>query len=138
MLYIEDNPINAMLVQELVALRPVVALTTAIDGASGVQQALAAPPDVLLVDMQLPDTDGLDVLRRLRASPALAQTVFIALSANAMVDDMARAREQGFADYWTKPIDYGRFLAALDDLISRRHPAQGASRSRTQSTPASR
>lgn len=138
MLYIEDNPVNLLLVQELTERCPLVDLSTAGDGASGVAQALASPPDVVLVDIQLPDFDGFEVLRRLRAAPALDAAVIIALSANAMPDDMARARAEGFADYWTKPIDFAQFLGALDALVARRHPAQGASRSRTHDAPSSR
>ena len=116
MLYIEDNPVNVILVQELVAMRANVRLGCATDGLSGVAQALDECPDVVLIDMQLPDIDGFDVLRRLRVAPTLARCVKIALSANGMGDDIARARAAGFDDYWTKPIDVKRFLANLDAL----------------------
>ena len=127
-LCIEDDPTNLLLVQELVALRPRIALRCATDGATGLRHALAEPPDVMLVDMHLPDIDGLEVLYRVRAAPALDETVCIALSANAMAEDMARARIAGFADYWTKPIAFEHFLAQLDALIERRHPTQRARR----------
>ncbi|MEO8122785.1 MAG: PAS domain-containing protein [Burkholderiales bacterium] len=123
-LCIEDDPINLLLVQELVALRPRIALRSAPDGASALRQALAEPPDVMLVDMHLPDINGLEVLRRVRSAPALRETICIALSANAMAEDMAEARAAGFADYWTKPIAFEHFLAQLDALIERRHPTQ--------------
>ncbi len=113
-LYIEDNAVNAMVVQELVALRPNVSCTTAVDGASGVASALRDRPDLVLVDMQLPDIDGYEVLRQLARHGAGKRR--IALSANAMPDDVARARAAGFDDYWTKPIDFHRFLANLDRL----------------------
>ena len=64
-----------------------------------------------------PTIDGLEVLRRVRAAPELGKTVCIALSANAMAEDIVRARAAGFADYWTKPIAFGPFLAQLDALI---------------------
>ncbi|MEO8805444.1 MAG: PAS domain-containing protein [Burkholderiaceae bacterium] len=115
-LYIEDNPVNTILVQELVAMRANVRLSCANDGLSGVARALDERPDVLLIDMQLPDIDGFEVLRRLRAAPGLAHCVKIALSANGMSEDIARARAEGFDDYWTKPIDFKRFLADLDAL----------------------
>ena len=72
MLYVEDNAVNVLVVQELVAMRPNVALHVAADGASGVALALRDRPDLVLVDMQLPDIDGFEVLRRLReqGSPA--------------------------------------------------------------------
>ena len=116
--YIEDNAVNVILVKELVAMRPGVALACCVDGVSGVEQALADRPDVVLVDMQLPDIDGYEVLKRLRALPSMARSSIIALSANAMSDDIARARAAGFDDYWTKPIDFRRFLAGLDALVA--------------------
>jgi PAS domain S-box-containing protein len=114
LLYVEDNAVNALVVQELVALRPNVVLRVAADGASGVALALRDRPDLVLVDMQLPDIDGFEVLRRLREQGSPARLV--ALSANAMPDAVARARAQGFDDYWTKPIDFKQFLDGLDRL----------------------
>ncbi len=119
-LCVEDNPVNLLLVRELLALRPGVRLREATDGESAIAMALAEPPDVLLLDLQLPDIDGLEVLRRLRAEPALAACVCIALSANAMPGDIAQARAAGFDDYWTKPIDFPQFLAGIDRLAAQR------------------
>ena len=116
LLYIEDNEVNVLLVQELVALRAHVVLDCAVDGLSGIAQAVAQRPDVVLIDMHLPDIDGHEVLRRLRAQPATAAARCIALSANAMPEDVQRALAEGFDDYWTKPIDIRRFLSALDAL----------------------
>ncbi|HEX6705024.1 MAG TPA: PAS domain-containing protein [Albitalea sp.] len=119
-LYIEDNAVNALLVSQLMALRPQMRLLSAGDGASGVATAIEQRPDVVLVDMQLPDFDGYEVLRRLRDEPGLADCAFIALSASAMPDDIQRALSAGFSDYWTKPIDFERFLEGLDALAVRR------------------
>jgi PAS domain S-box-containing protein len=113
-LYIEDNAINVMLVQELVTLRPNVRLHVAPDGHSGIARAKALRPACVLIDLQLPDIDGFKVLAALRADPALRGVECIALSANAMPDDIARARRAGFDDYWTKPIDFKQFLGGLD------------------------
>jgi CheY-like chemotaxis protein len=74
-------------------------------------------PDLVLVDMHLPDIDGHEVLRRLKGDPGTAGLRCIALSANAMPEDVSRALAAGFDDYWTKPIDVRRFLEALDRLI---------------------
>ncbi|HEY0856994.1 MAG TPA: PAS domain-containing protein [Albitalea sp.] len=115
-LYIEDNPVNVLLVQELVALRPRLRLHVATDGRSGIARARELRPGVVLIDLQLPDIDGFEVLRALRADPTLAGLACIALSANAMPDDIARAKRLGFDDYWTKPIDFGQFLGGLDRL----------------------
>ncbi len=116
-LYIEDNPVNAMIIAELLARRPDLVLHLAADGEGGVAQARALLPDLILLDMQLPDFDGLEVMRRLRAQPATAAIPCIALSANAMPDDIARTLDAGAVDYWTKPLDFRAFLAALDGLL---------------------
>jgi CheY-like chemotaxis protein len=115
-LYIEDNAINVMLVTEIIAMRPNVTLHVAVDGRSGIERTLALRPRVVLIDLQLPDMDGFAVLRALRSRPELSGTTCIALSANAMPEDIARARQAGFDDYWTKPIDFSRFLKGLDQL----------------------
>lgn len=89
-------------------------MLSAADGSQGVALALAHRPELVLIDMQLPDFDGFEVLRRVRAAPNGAALRCIALSANAMPQDIERALAAGFADYWTKPIDFKRFLAGLD------------------------
>jgi PAS domain S-box-containing protein len=118
-LYIEDNPVNVVLVEELIRMRPGISFHAATTGMAGVAQAARLQPDLVLIDIQLPDIDGFEVLRHLRQQAATSHTPCIALSANAMPDDIERARQAGFSDYWTKPIDFANFLAALD----RRFPA---------------
>ncbi len=118
LLYIEDNPVNMLLVEELVAMRPAIEMISATNGEHGVRQAIERLPALVLVDMQLPDFDGFEVLRRLRADPRTAALRCVALSANALPEDIARALAAGFADYWTKPIDFGHFLAALDAVFA--------------------
>jgi CheY-like chemotaxis protein len=117
LLYIEDNDVNMLIVRELLTQRPRVAFHGAPDGASGVRLARELRPSLILIDMQLPDIDGTEVLRRLRADPVTASVRCIALSANAMPEDVASARAAGFDDYWTKPIDLTAFLRAVDALI---------------------
>ena len=116
-LYIEDNPVNMLIVQELLSRRTDLQLDTAVDGLSGVRMAAAHRPDLILVDMQLPDIDGYEVLRRLRADAATATIPCISVSANALPDDIARALRAGFADYWTKPLDLQRFMQAIDAMF---------------------
>jgi CheY-like chemotaxis protein len=116
-LYIEDNPVNLLIVQELLAQRPDLQLHTAIDGLSGVSLALSQRPDLILVDMQLPDIDGHEVLRRLRADEATAGIRCISLSANAMPEDIERALQAGFDDYWTKPLDLRVFMGSLETIF---------------------
>jgi PAS domain S-box-containing protein len=115
-LYVEDNAVNVLVMRELVALRPNITLHVAVDGHGGIEAALQHQPDLVLVDMQLPDMDGHELLRRLRAQPL--PSTLIALSANAMPDAVAQARAAGFDDYWTKPIDVARLLAGLDRLAA--------------------
>jgi hypothetical protein len=115
-LYVEDNPVNVLVVAELLALRPGVHFASAADGRGGVAAALRARPDLVLVDIHLPDIDGHEVLRRLRAGGYGGSC--IALSANAMPDDLARSRAAGFDDYWTKPIDFDHVLAKIDELAA--------------------
>ncbi len=118
-LYIEDNEINALLVREILAPHAWVSLRTAADGGSGLALARDWEPDLLLLDMQLPDMDGLAVLQALRADPATGRLRCIALSANAMPEDIAKAEAAGVIDYWTKPIDLPLFVAKLKALL---HP----------------
>jgi CheY-like chemotaxis protein len=117
LLYVEDNPVNALIVKELLSRRSDLQLHIAIDGSSGIQQALQLMPDLILIDMQLPDMDGLQVLSRLRAEPTLAHIACIALSANVVPEDIQRALNAGMADYWTKPLDFNAFLKGLDKLF---------------------
>ncbi len=116
-LYIEDNPVNALLVREMLTHRPAIDLLTTEDGISGIRCARAYVPDLMLVDMQLPDIDGHAVLRALRADPLTAGIRCVALSANATPADVEAARLAGFTDYWTKPIELHRFLAGIDALL---------------------
>jgi PAS domain S-box-containing protein len=124
-LCVEDNPVNLQLVCEVLALRPQVQLRTAVDGQTGIAAALAAPPDLLLLDLQLPDQHGIDVMRRLRQEPALRGCLFVALSADAMPEHVRAALDAGFDAYWTKPIHFERFLADIDRLAAERASARG-------------
>jgi PAS domain S-box-containing protein len=130
-LYIEDNAVNVLLVEELVRTLAGLEIASEATGTAGVARARAWRPDLLLVDMQLPDIDGFEVLRRLRDAPETADIDCIALSANAMPEDIARARAAGFADYWTKPIDFRTFLEALQ----RRFPGEPAGAGRAVAMP---
>jgi CheY-like chemotaxis protein len=118
LLCVEDNPVNMLLLQELIALRPAIAMQACATGGDAVAAARAMLPHAVLLDLQLPDISGLEVLRRLKADDRLAGCRFIALSANAMPDDVQAARDAGFDDYWTKPIDVRRFLDALDAVVA--------------------
>jgi CheY-like chemotaxis protein len=116
MLYVEDNRINAILFEEAMRLHGSIELKVAEDGAEALALARAWPPQVLVLDANLPDMNGYDVLARLRALPDLADAPAYMCSADAQEDDLQRARDAGFAGYWTKPIDIARVMADLQAL----------------------
>jgi CheY-like chemotaxis protein len=125
-LYIEDNPSNRALVTGLVSLRPGYTLETAETGADGLRRAQDSVPDLLLVDLSLPDTDGCTLCRQLRADPRFASVPIVALTAHAMGEDKARAKEAGFDDYLTKPLDVPLLFAVLDRLLPEGSTARAA------------
>ncbi|MDB5772525.1 MAG: sensor histidine kinase, partial [Burkholderia sp.] len=117
LLYVEDNPANLALVEQLIARRDDVKLITAIDGHLGVQLARTYQPDAILMDINLPGMNGFDALEILRRDPATAHIPVMALSANAVPRDIARGLEAGFFRYLTKPIKVREFMDALDVVL---------------------
>jgi PAS domain S-box-containing protein len=126
LLYVEDNPANLELVQELMARRPTMRLLSALDGNVGIQLARAHLPDVILMDINLPGISGFEALKILREDSATAHIPVVALSANAMARDIARGREAGFLSYLTKPLKVSQFMEALDRALEAAHPGAGA------------
>ncbi len=118
-LYIEDEPLNVLLMQEVFRSQPQWRLEVAIDGTRGLEMARALRPDLLLIDMNLPDIGGLELIGRLRGDPATAGIPCIALSADAMREQIELALAAGFDDYWTKPIDIPRLIGALAERLQR-------------------
>jgi signal transduction histidine kinase/CheY-like chemotaxis protein len=114
LLYVEDNPANLMLVEDLIARRPDIRLLSARDGNRGVDIAQASRPDVILMDINLPGISGIQALRILAEDPATAHIPVIALSANAMPRDIEKGLEAGFFRYLTKPIKVNEFMDTLD------------------------
>ncbi|NHZ39393.1 PAS domain-containing hybrid sensor histidine kinase/response regulator [Massilia aquatica] len=114
LLYVEDNPANLLLVEQLMERRPEFKLLTAIDAHLGIALARAYQPAVILMDINLPTLSGFGALRLLRGYPETAQIPVLALSANAMPRDIARGLEAGFFHYLTKPIQIAEFMEALD------------------------
>ncbi len=119
LLYIEDNPANLMLVQDLMTRRPDIRLLTAIDADSGVAIARAALPSVILMDINLPGTSGTEAMQILAADANTAHIPVMALSANAMPRDIERGIAAGFYRYLTKPIKVNELLSALDEALDR-------------------
>jgi signal transduction histidine kinase/DNA-binding response OmpR family regulator len=114
LLYVEDNPANLKLVEKIIARHPDMHLLTAVSGNSGIEIARASQPDVILMDINLPDINGFEALKILRSDPATANIPVIALSANAMPLDIERGLKAGFFHYITKPIKVNEFMEALN------------------------
>jgi PAS domain S-box-containing protein len=114
LLYVEDNPANLKLVEQLIARRPDMRLLSARDGNLGIQLARANQPEVILMDINLPGISGIEALKILRSDPATAHIPVVALSANAMPRDVERGLLAGFFRYLTKPIRVNEFMDTLD------------------------
>ena len=114
LLYVEDNPANLMLVEDLVARRPDIHLLSAPDGYRGIKIARDTVPDVILMDINLPGISGLQALKILAEDPETAHIPVIALSANAIPRDIEKGLEAGFFRYLTKPIKVAEFMSTLD------------------------
>jgi PAS domain S-box-containing protein len=117
LLYVEDNPANLSLVEQLIARRSDLELLTAIDGHLGIQMARAHQPDVILMDINLPGISGFGALKVLRDDPTTAHIPVLALSANAVPSDIEKGLEAGFFRYLTKPIKVVEFMDALDTAL---------------------
>jgi PAS domain S-box-containing protein len=114
LLYVEDNPANMMLVEDIIARRPDIRLQGARDGKSGIERARAVLPDVILMDINLPGISGIDAMKLLAVDHTTAHIPVVALSANAMPSDIEKGLEAGFFRYLTKPIKVKEFLETLD------------------------
>ena len=118
LLYVEDNPANLKLIEQLIARRPTLRLLSAVDGNQGIQLARAHQPDVILMDINLPGISGIEAMKILREDPATAHIPIVALSANAMPRDIERGITAGFFSYLTKPIKVQEFMEALDAALA--------------------
>ncbi|WP_343633821.1 response regulator [Roseateles sp.] len=115
-LYVEDDRINIVLMEEVFRLMPDWTLHVAETGAQALEMLPRVMPTLVLMDMNLPDMNGLQLMAKLRADERLAPLRCIALSADVMDDQRQRARDAGFKDYWLKPIDVRQLRAALERL----------------------
>jgi len=117
-LYVEDNPANLMLVEDLLARRPDIRLLTARNGTRGIEIARGARPDVILMDINLPGISGIQALRILAEDMGTAHIPVVALSANAIPRDIATGLKAGFFRYLTKPIKVNEFMDTLDIALT--------------------
>jgi CheY-like chemotaxis protein len=118
--YIEDNLTNVTLVEGVLAHLPDVRLIPAMQGQLGLELVREYRPDVVLMDLHLPDLDGREVLKRLKADSATADIPVVVLSADATASQVEQLRVAGAADYLTKPIDVERLLAVLAGAVTAR------------------
>ncbi len=114
LLYVEDNPANLRLVEQIIERQPNIRLLTAVNANLGIQIARSAQPDVILMDINLPGINGYEAMNILRADPLTAHIPVIAISANAMPLDIVWGLKAGFFRYITKPINVSEFIAALE------------------------
>ena len=121
-LIVEDNEKNLKLVRDLLQFKGYRTLEAGTAG-EGISLATANNPDLILMDIQLPDMDGVTALGRLRAEPSTAATRVVALTAFAMKDDEARLMEAGFDGYLVKPINIREFPEQVRQLCEGARPA---------------
>jgi CheY-like chemotaxis protein len=131
-LYVEDNLDNLRLVQRILAQRPGVRLVSARQGSLGLELAREHRPDLIFLDVHLPDVNGAQVLQELQADPKTRRIPVVVLSADATARQVERLRAAGAQEYLTKPLNVRRFLALVDDVLT----GAAASRPVTESAAA--
>lgn len=117
-LYVEDNMYNLMLFDDVMRTRDDVDVRMAQNGAQGFEVAGSWLPDVLVLDGRLPDTHGIDLLKRMRGIPGLESTPAFMCSAETLPEHKVLAEQAGFAGYWTKPVDFDKVFDELDRVAA--------------------
>jgi len=113
-LYVEDHPVNVLLMQALFAKRPELRLVVAVDGEQGLRMATEEKPELLLLDLNLPDCHGVNLLQRMREIDHLRHVPAVAVSAEGSSD----LTGQGFREIWHKPMDLRATLMRLDWILT--------------------
>jgi PAS domain S-box-containing protein len=116
--YIEDNLSNLSLVEEIVTLRPEISLITALQGSIGLDLIREHQPDLILLDLNLPDISGEEVLRRLKDDPRACKIPVVIISADATPDQIKKFLDIGVHAYMTKPLDLKKFFNTLDEILN--------------------
>ena len=115
-LYVEDNEFNRKIVRQLLA-KTSYSLVEAMDGEAGVAAALAAPPDLILMDIQLPKMSGLEATRQLRADARTAAVPIIVVTSFALSGDDQKAKAAGATAYLAKPYSPRELLAKIRAIV---------------------
>jgi CheY-like chemotaxis protein len=118
-LLVEDNELNIDMLSRRLKKRQF-DVVVAMSGVEAVEKAHTEHPDLILMDIELPDMDGWEASRRLKADPATEQIPIIAVTAHAMSDHEQKSREAGCDDYESKPIDFERLVSKINLLLERR------------------
>lgn len=118
-LLVEDQEDNRVLAHKLLA-RAGFRVVEAVNGPQALEQAANVPPDLVLLDLSLPEIDGWTVARTLRKRPDLGRVPIVALTAHAMDGDRAKALEAGCDEFMTKPIDVPTFIPTIRRILERR------------------
>lgn len=117
-LYIEDNPANLKLVAQILGMRPHIHLLTAHTPQLGIELALTRRPELILLDINMPDMNGYQVLQRFKSEASLKAIPVVAVTADAMPREIARGKAAGFTDYLVKPLNIPQFQAVIDKLLN--------------------
>ena len=122
-LLIDDQSANVSLIERVLEARDNLRLLTALDGMSGLAQARRHVPDLILLDLHLPDIGGDEVLRRLRSEPRTREVPVVVLSADATRTQIDRLKALGAREYLTKPFRIRELLGAVDAALAAAAPS---------------
>jgi two-component system, cell cycle response regulator DivK len=126
LLYVEDNEDNLYMLQLRFDVLGGYEVLSARDGAAGITMATSERPDLILMDLNLPEIDGWEAARRLKADPATRDIPIIALSAHALIGEREKALAAGCDDFDTKPIKFDRLLAKIEQALAREASQSGS------------
>jgi len=126
LLYVEDNEDNLYMLQLRFDVLGGYEVLSARDGAAGITMATSERPDLILMDLNLPEIDGWEATRRLKADPATRDIPIIALSAHALIGEREKALAAGCDDFDTKPIKFDRLLAKIEQALAREASESGS------------
>lgn len=116
-LLVEDNELNRDMLSRRLE-RKGFEIVLAVTGTEGIEMAVSQKPDLILMDMSLPEVDGWEATRLVKANPESAHIPVIALTAHAMSGDREKALQAGCADYDTKPVEFARLLGKIEALLN--------------------